>query len=50
MGVSVRVCVCHLDKGVQSFSVHLQELGFDVNHVNLSTGNHHSDQDAVSSA
>lgn len=48
------VCACvrvaHLDEGVQSFSVHLQELGFDVHHVDLSTRNHHSDQYAVSGA
>lgn len=30
----------HLDEGVESLAIHLQELCLNVQHVNLSPGNH----------
>lgn len=40
----------HLDEGVQSLAIHLQELRLNVQHVNLGSGHHYSDEDAVCGA
>lgn len=40
----------HLDEGVQSLAIHLLELRLNVQHVNLSPGDHYSDEDAVCGA
>lgn len=42
--------VPHLDEGVQGLAIHLQELSLNVQHVNLSPGNHNSDQDTICGA
>lgn len=42
--------VPHLDEGVQSLPIHLQELSFNVQHVNLRPGNHRPDKDTVCGA
>lgn len=42
--------VPHLDEGVQSLSIHLQELCFNVQHVNFCPGNHYSDKDTICGA
>lgn len=40
----------HLDEGVESLAVHLEELRLNVQHVNLRPGDHYSDEDAVCGA
>lgn len=40
----------HLDEGVESLAIHLQELLLNVQHVNLRPGNHYSDKDTICSA
>ena len=40
----------HLDEGVQSLAVRLQELRLNVQHVNLRPGDHYSDEDTVCGA
>lgn len=40
----------HLDEGVESLAIHLQELRLNVQHVNLRPGDHYSDEDTICSA
>lgn len=42
--------VPHLDEGVESLAIHLQELRLNVQHVNLRPGDHYSDEDTICSA
>lgn len=46
----MHLSVSHLDEGVQSLSIHLQELCFNVQHVNFCPGNHCSDKDTICGA
>lgn len=46
----MHLSVSHLDEGVQSLSIHLQELCFNVQHVNFCPGNHYSDEDTICGA
>ena len=47
---SISPPLAHLDEGVQSLAVHLQELRLNVQHVNLSPSNHYSNEDTVCGA
>lgn len=47
---NMHLLVSHLDEGVQSLSVHLQELCFNVQHVNFRPGNHCPDKDTICGA
>lgn len=42
--------VPHLDEGVESLAIHLQELRLNVQHVNLRPGDHYSDEHTICSA
>lgn len=47
---STHLSVPHLDEGVQSLSIRLQELCFNVQHVDLCPGNHCSDKNTIRGA
>ncbi len=44
------VFVPHLDEGVESLAIHLQELLLNVQHVNLRPGDHYSDEHTICGA
>lgn len=47
---SMHLSVPHLDEGVQSLSIRLQELCFNVHHVDLCPGNHCPDKNTIRGA
>lgn len=46
----MHLLVSHLDEGVQSLSIHLQELCLNVQHVNFCPGHHYSDKNTICGA